>query len=148
MIDDDDEERYTAMCVMNFAEAAGFRTKLCVNLDSFLFGDKSDDHTSNVANAECSLKKNTVITESMTSAVATAAKMQFPSPVMGNFTYDDDDDDNDDVHHSELHLKHDTNDVSKLNNREVSDEPSYKVETEWVNNAKIVDTEGEEVLLV
>ncbi|KAG5502980.1 hypothetical protein JKF63_04753 [Porcisia hertigi] len=39
MIDDDDEERYTAMCIMNFAEKAGFRTKLCVKLADFRYCD-------------------------------------------------------------------------------------------------------------
>lgn len=41
MIDEDDEERYTAMCMMNFAEKAGFRTKLCVKLVDFQFRDGS-----------------------------------------------------------------------------------------------------------
>lgn len=35
MIDEDDEERYTALCMMNFAEKAGFRCKLCIKLDAF-----------------------------------------------------------------------------------------------------------------
>ncbi|EPY37109.1 trypanothione synthetase/amidase [Strigomonas culicis] len=35
MIDDDDEEHYTALCMMNFAERAGFRCKLCVRLGDF-----------------------------------------------------------------------------------------------------------------
>lgn len=39
MIDDDDEERYTALCVIQFAEAVGFRTRLCVKLDDFSFAD-------------------------------------------------------------------------------------------------------------
>ncbi|KAK7198668.1 CHAP domain/Glutathionylspermidine synthase preATP-grasp [Novymonas esmeraldas] len=39
MIDDDDEERYTATCMMGFAEKAGFRTKLCVKLADFRYGD-------------------------------------------------------------------------------------------------------------
>ncbi|CBZ27816.1 putative glutathionylspermidine synthase [Leishmania mexicana MHOM/GT/2001/U1103] len=39
MIDDDDEERYTAMCMMNFAEKAGFHTKLCVKLIDFRYRD-------------------------------------------------------------------------------------------------------------
>ncbi|KAG5503392.1 hypothetical protein GH5_04465 [Leishmania sp. Ghana 2012 LV757] len=44
MIDDDDEERYTAMCMMNFAEKAGFRTKLCVKMVEFRYrGDPPSD---------------------------------------------------------------------------------------------------------
>ncbi|KAG5477117.1 hypothetical protein LSCM1_05459 [Leishmania martiniquensis] len=39
MIDDDDEERYTALCMMNFAEKAGFRTKLCVKVADFRYRD-------------------------------------------------------------------------------------------------------------
>ena len=39
MIDDDDEECYTAKCMMSFAEKAGFRTKLCVKLVNFRFRD-------------------------------------------------------------------------------------------------------------
>lgn len=37
MIDEDDEERYTALCMMGFAEKAGFRTKLCVGVADFRF---------------------------------------------------------------------------------------------------------------
>nr|P90518.2 RecName: Full=Glutathionylspermidine synthase [Crithidia fasciculata]AAC48361.2 glutathionylspermidine synthetase [Crithidia fasciculata] len=39
MIDEDDEERYTARCMMGFAEQAGFRTKLCVKLVNFRYRD-------------------------------------------------------------------------------------------------------------
>lgn len=41
MIDDDDEERYTAMTVMRIAEEAGFRTKLQIKVPGFAFRDGS-----------------------------------------------------------------------------------------------------------
>ena len=37
MVDDDDEERYTALAVMRSAKAAGFRVKMCVRLENFKF---------------------------------------------------------------------------------------------------------------
>lgn len=44
MIDNDDEERYTAMCMMEFAEKAGFRSKLCVGVADFHFREGSPIH--------------------------------------------------------------------------------------------------------
>ncbi|KAH9599562.1 CHAP domain [Trypanosoma melophagium] len=43
MIDDNDEERYTALYAMNAAEEAGFRTKLCVKLTDFRFAGSATD---------------------------------------------------------------------------------------------------------
>ncbi|EKF31044.1 trypanothione synthetase, putative [Trypanosoma cruzi marinkellei] len=43
MIDDNDEERYTALYVMNAAESVGFRTKLCVKLSDFRFGSSTGE---------------------------------------------------------------------------------------------------------
>jgi glutathionylspermidine synthase len=37
MIDEDDEERYTALCVMQVAEEYGFKCKLCVKMTDFRF---------------------------------------------------------------------------------------------------------------
>ncbi|HEY1294923.1 MAG TPA: glutathionylspermidine synthase family protein [Chloroflexota bacterium] len=39
MVDDDPEERYTALCMMQAAKAAKFRTQMCVNFADFKFAD-------------------------------------------------------------------------------------------------------------
>ena len=44
MIDNDDEERYTALCVMQCAEEVGFKCKLCVKLTDFRFQGESQFH--------------------------------------------------------------------------------------------------------
>ncbi|KEG10463.1 putative trypanothione synthetase [Trypanosoma grayi] len=46
MIDDNDEERYTALYAMNAAETAGFRTKLCVKLTDFRYAASSTSSVS------------------------------------------------------------------------------------------------------
>jgi glutathionylspermidine synthase len=43
MVDDDDEEKYTALIVMRCAEEAGFRCKLCVKLVDFQFAQDEAD---------------------------------------------------------------------------------------------------------
>ncbi|CAD2217436.1 trypanothione synthetase/amidase [Angomonas deanei] len=44
MIDEDDEERYTALCMMKFAEQSGFRCKLCVGVSDFNFSNREPIH--------------------------------------------------------------------------------------------------------
>jgi len=43
MVDDNDEEKYTALIVMRCAEEAGFRCKLCVKLVDFRFAAEEDE---------------------------------------------------------------------------------------------------------
>lgn len=41
MVDDDDEERYTALCVAHCAQECGFRFKMCVKLTDFRFAPRA-----------------------------------------------------------------------------------------------------------
>jgi glutathionylspermidine synthase len=45
MVDDDDEERYTALCAAHCAQECGFRFKICVKLTDFRFAPRSASAT-------------------------------------------------------------------------------------------------------
>ncbi|CUG44379.1 glutathionylspermidine synthase, putative [Bodo saltans] len=45
MVDDDDEERYTALCAAHCAQECGFRFKMCVKLTDFRFAERSSTST-------------------------------------------------------------------------------------------------------
>ena len=88
MVDDDDEERYTALVAMGCAEAEGFAVKMCVKLTDFSFyppaaaasaaGTKKE--SAKVPPAAASVKKGTTAATS-SSAVPPALQQQQASEV-------------------------------------------------------------------
>lgn len=55
MVDDDDEERYTALCAAHCAQECGFRFKMCVKLTDFRFAERSSTSTAEVSPFDATL---------------------------------------------------------------------------------------------